>query len=271
MNYRVLFSDNGTLSDFSVALNEYSTKTKTFDYTTGQDYLFLGARAPFNHIYFKLSSLNLVACSMTVEYWNGSSWEPVVELLDETQGFTQSGFVQFTPNKNVSWTTEDTSSVTGISSATIYDRFWLRISFNQTLTGSTALDFVGHLFSDDVDLAADYPDLVRSAVMTSFSAGKTSWQEQHVKAAAVLVQDLINKGVLDDGAQILDWREFSLAAVHKTAEIIFRAFGADHVDNEITARKEYNERLSKAFYRIDKNDNAIEDADEEDHGGFLSR
>jgi hypothetical protein len=271
MNYRALFSDNGTLSDFSVALNEYSTKTKLFDYTTAQDALYLGARVPFNHLYFKLSSLNLVASTMTVQYWNGSSWESAVELFDETQGFTQSGFMQFTPNKNVSWMIADSANVTGITSATIYDRYWIKITFSATMTGTTALDWIGNLFSDDQDLAAEYPDLARSTVMTSFAAGKTSWQEQSVKAAAVLVQDLINKGVLKNGSQILDWREFTLASVQKTAEIIFHAFGDDYVDQEISARKEYNERLSKAFYRIDRNENAKEDPEEETFEGFLSR
>jgi hypothetical protein len=262
VNNRILYSNNGTIEDFSVALSSYSQGSKTFTYVAGEDYLYIGSRLPFNHIYFKFSAPSSNSVSMNVEYYDGNAWVSAVEVIDETSGFTQSGFVQFTPDRQTGWQQRSTNyggeTVEGLESVNIYDLYWTRMSFSGNLTAAT-ITWVGNLFSNDSDLGTEYPDLVRPNTLTSFKAGKTNWEEQHVRAAQILVDDLVNKGIVCGAGQILDWREFTNASIHKVAEIAFNAFGDDYVDNTIAARKEYNERLSKRFYRVDKNNNAVEE------------
>jgi hypothetical protein len=268
---RILFSDNGTISDFSTELNNYKSGSKTFNYTTAQDALYIASREPFNHIYFKLSSINAVSATMTVSYWSGE-WTNAVEVIDETAGFTQSGFVTFTPDKDVAWERENSEDMDDIDSVTIYDRYWIKITFNQTLTNTTAIAWVGSLFSNDDDLDAEYPDLNRPNVKTSFKVGKTDWQEQHVKAADMIIKDLQDKGIITESGQILEREDFKNASVQKVAEIIFQSLGDDYIDQQISAKKEYNERLSKRIYRIDTNKNAIEEvAEQSNTSGWLSR
>ena len=287
MNNRIIFSKNGTLQDFSVQLNNYQSGSKEFSYVTGEDYLYIGSRLPFNHIYFKMDNPSISDAVMSIDYWDGTLWKNTVEVIDETNGFKQSGHVQFTPSRDCGWCRESTNyageSVDGLESIVIYDLFWVRISFDASLVGqltddevpvSTApsIKWCGNLFSDDLELAVEYPDLVRIEVLSSFKTAKTDWQEQHVRAAEVLIQDLIDKQIICEKGQILVWREFINAAIHKTAEIIFNSFGDDYRDNSADARKEYNARLSKRIYKVDTNMNGIEDVKESfNQTGFLSR
>jgi len=273
---RVLFSDNGTLIDFTSAVNNYASGSKNFNYTTSQDALYIGSKMAFNHIYFKLGVVSAVSATMTVEYWNGNSWEPVVELIDETVGLTQSGMIKFFPNKQAGWqmasTNSDGSTVTGLTSVKIYDQFWLKITFNATLTSGTYLDWVGNIFSNDDDLSSEFPDFAKQSVKTSFKPGKQDWEEQHVKAANILAQDLIDKGIIYETGQILNSEDYRESSVMKVAEIIFRALGDDFTDQRQQAREEYQHRLAKRLHAVDTNADAIEQVIERRaESGWMSR
>lgn len=264
MNNRILYSNNGTIEDMSVILGNYSSGTKALTFTASEDAIYIGSRLPLNHIYFKLSSVSSINASMSVQYYDGNAWVNMVELIDETAGLSSSGFIQFTPDRLKGWMMRSTNyageSVLGLTSVTIYDLYWLKVTFASDFTATLA--WVGNLFSNDADLGVEYPDLVRPATISNYKPGKTNWEEQHVRAAQILVDDLINKNVICGPSQILDWREFTNAAIHKTAEIALNAFGDDYVENVVSARKEYNGRLSKRLYRVDRNNDAIETAGE---------
>jgi hypothetical protein len=273
---RILFSDNGTLKDFTSALNNYASGTKNFNYTVSQDALYIGSKMPFNHVYFKLGAVNSVSANMSVAYWNSNAWEPVVELMDETNGLTQSGMIKFFPSKQSTWqmssTNSDGQTVDGLTSIKIYDLYWLKITFDQTLTSTTYLDWVGNIFSNDDDLSAEFPDFAKSSVKTSFKPGKQDWEEQHVKAANILAQDLIDKGIIYETGQILNAEDYRESSVMKCAEIIFRALGDDFSDQRQQAREEYQLRLAKRIHVIDTNADAIEQVIERrQESGWLSR
>lgn len=279
MNNRVLYSDNGVLKDFSVALNNYYSLTSTCNYVAGEDYLYIGARLPFNHIYTKLSEVNTADTQMKIECWDGQVWKEVVEIIDETDGFKQSGMIQWTPNRNDCWSSESTNdkgeAITGLEDVVIYDKYWVRISFTEDFVPDetdVVIQWMGNIFSFDYDLGSEYPDLARSEVMDAYKSGKASWEEQNVKAAQVIIQDLVDKGVIKEKGQILDWREFTNASVHKVAEIIFNSLGDDYIDQGKAARQEYMSRMSKKTFRVDLNNNAIEEPKESfNECGFMTR
>ena len=276
MTNRIIYSKNGVLEDFSTTLSRNNSSTKEFKYETGKDFLYISSRLPFNNINFKLSVKNLLRdATMIVEYFDGTAWAASVDLLDETLGFSKSGHIQFTPNKKKSWVRKDTDSVLGLETLNIYDQYWIRVSFDADLNGPVVdenevpltyqdleLCWVGNVFSDDSDLAIEFPDLVRTENLNSFKLNKIDWEEQHIKAGELIISDMINKNIIIGAGQILDWREFTGASVSKTSEIIFTAFGDDYADNVISSRREYTERLSKRLYRVDQNNNATEDTDE---------
>jgi len=276
MNKRVFYSDNGVLRDLSVNLNKYDETESAFNYVTGEDYIYIGARLPFNSLYIKLVDKNTLPANMYIEVFDGEEWVFVNELIDETGAFHTSGYITFVPDRDSGWSREDTSGntdISGLESLKIYDRYWMRISFDADLSLDCSLSWVGSIFSDDGDLGSEYPDLIKASVLTAFKAGKTNWEEQHVKAALVIEQDLMINGVILDPNQMLEREDYRLASVQKVAEIVFNAFGDDFVDQRQRAREEYQRRLSSPMKKIDKNGNGIEEVTEalNQSSGWLSR
>jgi len=100
----------------------------------------------------------------------------------------------------------------------VYDKYWVRISFDLTLGATCALSFIGNKFSDDTDLFYEYPIFNSSNFLTAFKSGKTDWEEQHVKAAELIIDDLQKKSVIIGAGQILDRKKFIGASVCKVAE-----------------------------------------------------
>jgi len=277
MNKRVFYSDNGDIRDLSVNLNKYDETESSFNYVAGEDFIYIGARLPFNSLYIKLIDKNTLPANMYVEVFDGDSWNFVNELIDETGAFHVSGHITFVPDRDSGWSREDTSgdgdNIPGLESLKIYDRYWMRISFDADLSLGCSLSWVGSIFSDDSDLGSEYPDLVKTSVLTSFKAAKTNWEEQHVKAAQVIEQDLMINGVIVDPGQMLEREDYRLASVQKVAEIVFNAFGDDYIDQRQRAREEYQKRLSSPVKKIDKNANGIEEVSEslDNTSGWLSR
>lgn len=276
MNKRILYSDNGTLIDFSVNLNKYNAIESEFSYVAGEDFIYIGSRLPFNSLYFKLNASNTIPAKMKIEVYDGESWEEVNEVIDETEGFFKSGHVTFTPDRDAGWQHENTndegSFVPGLQSVKIYDQYWMRVSFDVTLDSDCSLLWVGSLFCDDSDIGSEYPDLVKSSVLSAFQSGKTNWEEQRVRASEVLIQDLMINRVIVDSGQMLEKEDYRVACVQKVAEIIFNAFGDDYIDNRQRAREEYQRRLSNPIKRIDHNANGVEEKVESFNSqGWLSR
>lgn len=276
MNKRIFYSDNGILKDFSVNLNKYDEVESEFNYVAGEDYIYIGSRLPFNSIFFKVVTKNTNPANMYVEVFDGESWDFVNELIDETGAFSTSGYITFTPDRDSGWEMEDTAgggdSIPGLESLKIYDKYWMRISFDADLSDEVSLSWIGHLFADDQDLGSEYPDLIKTSVKQSFKANKQNWEEQLVRASEVVIEDLmINRNIMDS-SQILDRYDYRSATIQKCAEIIFNAFGDDFVDQKQRAREEYQRRLSIPYKKIDKNANAIEEVSEARNGeGWLSR
>jgi hypothetical protein len=151
------------------------------------------------------------------------------------------------------------SNCSGLESLVIYDLYWIKFTFSSDIDPVTELQWIGNLFSNDSDLGGEYPDFVRTNVKTAFEVGKTTWEEQHVIAAKVLIDDLINSATIDDSAQILNRSDYTLAAVHKVAEIICNAFGDDYANVKKAAREEYSTRMKKRVQRVDVNKNGAEE------------
>ena len=255
---RVIYSDDGTLTDLTTNLENYHSGTYTFSgFTAAEDYIYIGNIVPFNHFYLKMATASVASTTMSIDYWTGNSWQAVVETIDETSGLTSDGFVTFVPDRDHAWVDANTNGqgrqVTGLTTVTIYDKYWIRISFNNDLTANSIISWVGQKFSDDNDLGSEYPDLTRSNVLTAFESGKTDWEEQHVRAAEIIVDTLITKNVIFAKGQILERRSFMLPSVSKVAEVIYNSFGDDYSDQKKDARNEFEKRMDKSIFDVDSN------------------
>jgi len=278
-NTRTLQGLSGTLTDLSPNLSDIHAQTKVIPLDTG-DFIYLGSDLPFNHRYFDVTVVNDQAASWTVEIWSGTQWVPVVDVIDETSvgGVTlaQSGIISWTPDPDAdSWCFDDTDDMTGsgLETLKIFGLYWARLTISATIKVTTALNYVGHKFSNDSAMVAEYPDLGRSALMTSFKAGKTSWNEQHLLAAEYIVGDLRSqKNLLTSPDQILVWDNYEKAGVHRTAMLIFQAMGEDYVRELAQAAANYKRALDVGNHQIDKNGNAtLEEGERVKTNVFMTR
>ena len=269
MNYRIIFSDNGTLNDFSVKLDNYHAGVESFEFVSADDYLYIGSRFPFNSFYLKFGTLNATVSTPSISIWDGNQWRSTVDLVDQTYGMTQSGYISFVPSKERSgWAQDDTvlnngnEEIMGLGDVTIYDQYWLRLSLTSDLDAGTTLSWIGHILCQDDDLYSEYPLFNSSTMKSAFESGKTDWEEQRVAASNLLISDLISRNIILNQGQILDVSKLKYAAVCKTAQVIFNSMGDDYKDDAQMAKNEYDLRISNGVLNIDLNNNATLDKDE---------
>lgn len=271
---RIIFSDDGTLTDGTVELNNFQTGTVSQTFVALEDAIYYGARVPFNHIYFKFgAAANTNSATLDIDYWDGKEWVSVVDTLDETIGFSQSGFVTFIPDEDERWDNEDTNEMQleELNQKTIYDHYWIRIKFS---ANTTAIDFnwIGQKFSNDDDLKSEYPQLLATRYLQSFDVLKTDWEEQHVAAAEIIIQDVLNSDEIDHKEQLMEREQYKRTSIQKVAELIFINLGDDFKDDVKDARSEYTQRLRKVRPRVDKDrDGILEPHEALAHTGFMSR
>lgn len=258
MNYRAIYSDNGVLSDISTEMADYYSGDVTFTFVAAEDYIYLGSLYPFNSIYLKFKTPLVTGVVPSVKYWTGSTWETPVELIDETKLFTQSGYLTWQINRFKSgWSREDTvdssgnARITGLGGVTIYDQYWARISMASNCT--FALSWAGQMFITDNDLKTEFPELKNTSLMAAIETGKTTWEEQIVRASKLVVEDLINRKVITNQNQLLDRRKLESMAVSKTAELIYQMLGDDYTDQRAAANKEYLRRVDQNILNVDMN------------------
>lgn len=269
---RILFSKAGTISDLSDALSNLHSGSKVINFEPG-DFLYIGSYLPFNHRYFDISVANIVAATATVEYWSGTAWVAAVDLLDATKNaagctLSQDGILswQLDPNADSwSWMDTDQMASSGLEGQKIFGLYWVRITFSTTITATTAIQYVGHKFSEDEALEAEYPDLARQTIKTAWKAGKTDWAEQTILAAEYIVQELRGKRrKIVSADQIMSWQLFERANVQRTAMLIFKALGKDYEYELLEATKAYGAAMDVRNFEVDENRNGSLDPKEKE-------
>jgi hypothetical protein len=262
LNQRVLFNDNGTVEDITLALNNYRKGIFTLNYTAGQDFLIVGVDLPFNNRYFDLNLPNAVSANVSVDIWDGSQWREAVDILDATKtagaSLGQSDIISFTPKKyRCDWICEDCSDdVEGLAGTEIYNKYWMRFYWDASFTAS--INHIGQRFNNDDDLFGFYPDLFNAQMFDCFapdepSGTKTDWIEQSIQAVEAITRELRARNIVISPNQILDPEIMRNAAIHKTAEIVYSAFGTAYEENRLLAQKKYKEAFNVDKFNIDLN------------------
>lgn len=261
-----LYTASGpTWTDLTSKVNEWTSGQSASVAMVPGDYLYIASFLPFNHKYFKLSTVSGVARTPLIEVLNApAEWSPVVDQIDYTGGFTSSGVLQWTPNFDKNWglVTDSARDITALSGGpTVYGAYWLRISFSAAI--SMGVKYIGQRFSSDEELFQEYPNLSKSTIMTGWKAGKTDWADQHLTAACYIAKELVQRNILFTNQQILDIATLRSAAVHKTAHIIYSGLGAKNYVEEIKlAQQNFSEAMNLDRFQVDTNANARKDRSE---------
>lgn len=278
LNNRIIWSDNGTLKDLTIELNNPHSQSKVIDFVAAEDAIYIGSDLPFNHRYFELSVVNTLSTSVSIALWTGSQWTTAVDILDMTSNagasMGKNGIISWKPNKDLSsWNLQqDSDDISDLAGLHIYDLYWAKLTFSDDFNALTAMNYVGHKFSQDEDLGSLYPELNTSASKSMFSTGKTNWNPQHIVAAEQVIKDLRRKNIIWSRNQIINWELFTQAAVHYVASIAFRSFGDDYQDNFAQAIKDYSIAMNQLKFEVDLNENGELDQEERRLSvGLLSR
>lgn len=264
---RFIFNDNGTLSDYSTELVDYHSGTGLVNYVLTEDSIYIGSELPFNSLYFDVSAANDQASVVSVSYYNGTTFESMVDVQDETasSGVTlaQSGHIIWTPNRDSRWQRlSNTEDLAALADVTIYDLYWLKIDFSASLAVTTALSFIGPKFCEDADLTGEHVLFANSTFKSNYESGKTDWEKEIILASRLIVTDLKKKQAIVSGDQLLERRILTDACVSKTAELIFTNLGDDYNNDRDNARAEYKARLDLPNFSADKDGDAMLDASE---------
>lgn len=252
--------------DLTIAVNDYQNgKSVAFNMAPG-DFLYVSAFLPFNHKFLKLRDVSETESKPKVEICSSSAeWSGVVDIIDYTIGMQLSGVIQWTVDYDKSWgrVSRNRTDIIAMAGAPfVYDAYWLRISWPDGLTG-VELEYLGQLFSDDMDLYAEYPLLQNPVIMNGWKAGKTSWQDQHVLAAEYIAKELIQRNIILNQSQILDIATLRNAAVHKVAHIIYSGLGVKNYEKElVSAAAAFEQAMRLDKFQVDANANARKDIHE---------
>lgn len=173
--YTVLKDDTTTITDLSLLAKDFTTNPVSLA-LGNTHYLYVGLYKPFKQFFIELEPLNTVDNVLAFQYWNGTSWT-ALEAVDESQGFTKSGFIYF--NRPEDW---ESTSVDG------KENFYIRLQPSVSHDAGTILQGLGVLFSNDLDLIG-----IKSNIVSKLNNG-SSWVGKHEAARKLIIQRLRNLG-----------------------------------------------------------------------------
>lgn len=256
---RVIFEDDVVLTDYSRELSDINAGTLAVTVVAADDALYIGSDMPFNHRFFDITAANAIAGNVSVAIWDGSGWQPAVDVIDQTAvagaPFAQSGMIMWATDRNKGWALVDTTeNVPDLATFKIYNCYWVKLTFSAAF--AFTLNYVGHKFANDIDLNSYYGDLNRASVREAFYEAVTAnWKTVHIAAAEEIIRDLRASKVVISPNQILDPDTFRDAGCHKLAEIVYSSFGPSHADRTTFAVGKYKEAMNKLVFNVDRNGN----------------
>jgi len=251
----VLHDDNAVFTDNSNKAADYTRDSFTHDLIAAEDYIYIGYTKPFNASYIELETPNVNTNTLVAEIWDGSSWASV-ELTDGSQGFTRSGYIE--------WSKADMKSTTINSLA----RFYIRLKPSADHS-STVYRGINLVFSEDAAMKAEFFEITNSNILPS---GESSHITTHVAARNQIMQ-LFRKRYKKDNAttgeamlnqwDLHDIYEVREAATFLALSKIFFNLSDSVDDNWWQKYREYNDKFeemfSQAYESLDLDDDGVVD------------
>lgn len=266
---QVLLRDNiSSLVDLTYKVTDIDDSGVTLSLDSSKE-LFIGTTFPFLSIYLGLgaTNVNTVDSVMTPSVWNGSEFIDFPRVEDGTSdtGVTlaNSGIIRFVSKDTITPSRGNSRDVDGIQVDGWYDYYWTRLKFDATLD-DVDLKFIGVLFVEsDEELYRFYPILRDQKYRTIFAgnSSKTTWLDERIIASDLICSELIKRGRVNSPFQFIDPRTIKEAAIHRTAELIFRGLGGNRKDDVEIARKSFITALEVKLGTISYKPNNLNTSD----------
>lgn len=256
---KILHDDGGVFADYSAEAQDFTRDALTITLTT-DDYLYVGYHKPVNALYAEVSTANVNAATMSLEYYTEDSVWVSTELSDDSKAFTRSGFL--------TWARPDDSQAVAVDGNEMH---WVRLSVSAD-SSATGLQALNILFSDDRDIFKETPALIDTCF---YQSGQTSHVLNHLAAKNYIMGRLRNLGYVqytDAGEEninewdVLDVYELRQASTYYAISQIYFNLSDDVDDQYWVKYQDYIKRFEEAFnlgrLRVDQNNDGKTDSDE---------
>lgn len=226
---------------------------------TTSDFVYVGFHGKFSSRYFQVHTANTNAASTVVEYWDGTAWSAVDDLVDQTVSgantFAQSGFVSWVNKDN--WVVR---SLTGVDSDV--ELYWVRMSVSANLSATTKVHAVLNIFSDDVLLRAYFPELISD--VNYLPSGESNFLDQHLAAKDLVVLRLKQRKLIHHEAQIIEANDVAIASVYAAAMLILQPIATSPAAKDLleVAKNGFDEEITKVTFSVDVDEDGIVDENE---------
>lgn len=257
----VLFDDGSSFENISLDMLSFGRDSSVVPLEAAQGALYFGLYKPFTALYVEMKVVNDEDSALIVEYWNGSSWDSVESLVDDSDAFKRSGFIQF--DKSEDW---EETAVNGITA------YFIRFRVSDDLGDETEIQGMNIVFSDDQDLKGVYP-----SILNFTDSNETSFILRHENSRDRVIETIRKIGRKRGNASLryerydawdfLHIEEVRLWALYLTLENIFSGLQAKEEDLYTRKAAEYREKAEQykadAFITLDADDDGESDNDEE--------
>lgn len=263
--------DGSSYTDYSNQALDYARSKFQITITTSGS-LYVGFVKPINVFYTELIVGNENGGTLSLAYYNGSTFTAVSGLFDETENLNRSGFI--------SWDRNQTSEAkTTINSQEAY---WYKIDTTVT-QNQISICGLNIVFSDDNDLKKEYFE-----IENWLPSGQASHILSHVASRDHIIQDLrrdgrfkfdFNTGKIEQisAFDLLDISQVKVASTYLTLSKIFNNI-SDEIDDVHRQKSDYymklfNNAMNAFFLDLDTDDDGIQDNEEryQDNTGKVLR
>lgn len=259
MSLTIFHDDNSVFGDKSLSLKEFTRDTVSISLSSTEDYLYLGLYKPFQKTWVELDVANSVSNTFAIEFYNGTAWTAVENDIDETLGWTRSGFI--------SWDLDQTDWVANTINSK--ELFWIRLRPSADHAGSV-LRGINMVFSDDENLKEEY-----RGIMDFKLEADNSFIVTHNNAKKEIIQNLRNRGRIKRNSSILkDIDAFDILEPEQVREaskflVLSKIFFeiSDSVDDKYYQlyqdyKKKYDAAFDLFYLTIDIDDDGVVDSNE---------
>lgn len=267
---RILKSVSGVITDLSYD-NQDDTMLPAVGIDT-TDHLLIGMQYPFNNFFINMTGAepNSVAATLDLEYWNGSRWVDVVDILDGTatggKTLAKSGHVLFSLNKQESgWHKVNNPTVQGpteLSTKHIYDLYWLKVKVSAELEAADPLDAVtikelGFAWTTGAKLKGIKSEVDR--YLPSFGTSKANWIPEIMNACKLMITDFKKANIVYGPQQVVRMDDFWIPATYKSLWLIYSSLGPAYLEQANAMAHQYYKTMNVNNITVDENLNGRPD------------
>lgn len=253
---------NITRTIFNTTESTFQTQTPDSDtlaFAMGlADSFFIGFKEKFASRYFHFGTQNATARTVSVKYNNGTTFVAVADVVDQTRGFTRSGFLSWV-NKN-DWEKTNQAPLSEDEN----ELFWIEITVDGVLDPGTTLQSLLNLFCDERLVQDYFPELITDT--RYLPNGATDFTAQLNAAKNKVVHRLKGDHIILDESMILDINEVAIATVYAFRSVVLNAIAVSEGEKATAkeAEDDFNHELNRVKLDFDfDNSGRIEDTEKD--------